>query len=362
MFKVFISAKSLERLCINEMSKNNAEQNSWFVLLTKQDIIYLDKNIYNEIDYNDPLFIFSESYNINFKTSDINYNEVVKNTPELVLNEPNSAFLLDIDKDSASSIQGKYGIICQSTEDLSDCSLAYQGCKFSLIKNECVHSWKELFENGVAVPSNALIIIDRYIFGYENKHKSRYYDGTNNIKQIIESVLPDSLDCDYHVLILFDINGCTDNDFNLDKVSMGLNRFCKSLGKPYNIIIELYSITNKCSNYDATHDRRFISNYFIGSASHLIKAFRSGIVICDQDISVESAYSHGLFDKSDSAVKRMNNLYKQLQNMHKDGLSEFANKSENAGEYMVICETNKASTIADVKNRLIVRNDCTDSI
>lgn len=359
MFKVFISAKSLERLCINEMSKDKAEQNSWFVLLTKQDTIYLDRNIYDEIDYNDPLFVFSESYSINFKASDINYNEVINNTPELVLNEPNSAFLLDIDKDTALSIQGKYGIICQSTDDLSECSLANQDCNFSLIKNDNDHSWKELFDNGVSVPSNALIIIDRYIFGYENKHKSRYFDGVNNIKQIIESVLPDSLDCDYHILILFDKNGCTDNDFNLDKVSKDLNWFNKNLGKPYNIIIELYSITNQCSNYDATHDRRIISNYFIGTASHLIKAFRRGVAICDQDIRVESAYSHGLFDKSDAVVKRMNNLYKQLQNMHKDGLSEFTNKSEKADEYMVMCGTNKYSTIADIKNRLIVQKDCT---
>ena len=58
MFKVFISASSLERLCRNEMTKNREDQNSWFVILTKQNIIYLDKDVYKELDYDDPLFTY----------------------------------------------------------------------------------------------------------------------------------------------------------------------------------------------------------------------------------------------------------------------------------------------------------------
>lgn len=38
------------------MTKNREDQNSWFVILTKQNIIYLDKDVYKELDYDDPLF------------------------------------------------------------------------------------------------------------------------------------------------------------------------------------------------------------------------------------------------------------------------------------------------------------------
>lgn len=357
MFKIFISASSLERLCLEEMSKEQEQRSSWFLLLSKQNIIYLDKNIYDEWEYGDALFTFSESFQINFKPSNVNYNTLAKESPHSLLVEPQGAFLLDVDKDTAKSIQDNYGIICQSTDSLNECLLSSNECKFTLFKDTNVHSWKELFEKGAKVPSNALIIIDRYIFGWEGNLMSNYGDGVENIKQIMKAVLPASLSCDYHVLILFDASSSKDRNFELGKVAQQLESFKTNvLKRPYNVILELYSVTNKCANYDETHNRKIISNYFIGSAEHLLKAFkRDGNAICNQDIRVECAYSHGLVDYSDSAISSINHLLKQFHNMHEKGIDEYDNATENASEYIVMCGTNTSSTVHDIKNRLILQ-------
>ena len=357
MFRVFISAASLEKLCLEEMLKDRSQQNSWFLLLSKQNIIYLDKNIYDEWEYGDTLFTFSESYQIDFQHSTINYNTLAKESPESLLTEPQGAFLLDIDKETAKTIQEKYGLICQSTEDLNDCLLSSNECKFTLFKNMNNHSWKELFEKGSKVPSNALIIVDRYIFGWENKLKSGCVDGVENIKQIMKAVLPTTLSCDYHVLILFDSSSSSDRDFELKKVAQQLEKYkTQVLKRSYNIIIELFSVTYKCANYDDTHNRKIISNYFIGSAEHLLKAFKNnGDAICSQDIRIEFAYSHGLIDYSDSAISSINHLLKQFHEMHDKGINEYDNATENASEYVVMCGTNTSSTVHDIKNRLILK-------
>lgn len=354
MFKVFISAESLEKICIEEMSKDLKDQSSWFVILTKQNIIYLDKNIYEHLDYSDPLFTFSESYQIEFKKSEVNYNEILKDKPEAVLNEPQAAFLLDVKEDAAEMIQKEYGVICQSTEDLTLCKLAASDVKLTLFTGSIEHSWKELFDDGTKMPSNALIIIDRYIFGYEGKAKSGYNDGIENIERILLNVLPSTLNCDYHVLILFDEKQSSDRNFDLSKVDLMLECFKRDyLKRPYNIDIELFSVSSKAYNYECTHNREIISNYFISSADHLLKAFRKdGRAICNQDLRLEYLYSHGLRDRSDSAVKTMDYLLSKFSEMKQHGIEEEETASENASQYKAML-AGKSIPIRDIKNRLI---------
>ena len=355
MFRVFISASSLEKICINEMSKDFKDQSPWFILLTKQNVLYLDKDIYKEWEYGDPLFVFSESYEIKFAPSKIDYNSTIADAPESVLNEPQGAFLLDVDSTTANSIQEKFGVVCHSTSDLNNCILNAPDCKYTLLQGEFEHSWRELFNDGTKIPSNSLIIVDRYIFGYESKLRSNYYDGVENIKQIMKSVLPANLECEYHVLILFDSSSSKDHNYSLEKVGQQLDDFKNNvLKRPYPVIIELFSVTQKCANYDDTHNRKIISNYFIGSAEHLMKAFRKdGAAICSQDIRIEYSYSHGLKDRSDSATKYMNNLLGKISEMYKNGIREVTSKGINAGEYTVLVQNNSSLSINEISNRLI---------
>lgn len=359
MFKVFISASSLEKMCLDEMDKNWEQQSSWFLILSKQKVVYLDKNIglqWSESDdfFNDPLYIFSESYGIELQQAEIDFNKSSKEKSSVFLNEPQGAFLLDVDKETAESIQRQYGIICQSTSNLASCPLDLEEEKIPLRKGKKSKSWQEIFANVKEVPSNALIIIDRYIFS--NDGVTDIQDGINNIKNIIKGIIPDHLSCDYHILILFD-SFCSQEGYNLENLAEALDAFKRiELNRDFNIIIELYSITNQCFNYDITHNRKIISNYYKVFADHLFKAFLpSGNASCTQNIRIERAYSFGLHkDGEDATIIEIQNDLKDLKLLHKEALKHIKVRSDIADDYEAICDADKDSDVPDIRNRLIV--------
>ena len=355
MFKVFISASSLEQLCLNEMSLPPKEQSNWFVLLTKQNVIYLDKDICQDWSCEDPLFMFSQSYEIDLKEAPVDYNADLNSNPQDILNHPHDAFLLDMDQAKADAIQSQYGVICQSTKDLSHCVVSEKGCHFSLKKGEIDHTWSELFADKENVPANSLIIIDRYIFGYEGNYRSGYRDGVNNIKKILSSALPINVNCDFHVLVIFDATSSTDRYFNLDTVAKELEDYrVNVLKRPYPVDIELFSVSSKNLQYDETHNRRILSNYFVVTADHLLKAFRrDGSAITTQKLNLDYSFSEGLRDRSDLPQKEIDYLASKLKALFSSACADIINGEAHSCEYVYYIN-GQQDTLAHMKNRLIL--------
>lgn len=356
MFKVFISASSLERLCLNEMSLPLKDRSNWFVLLSKQDVIYLDKDIDSTWSLDDPLFMFSQSFGITFKEAKSNYNNAAANNPTSFLEHPHDAFLLDLNPEQAEDIKNKFGVMCQSTQDLSYCAIAESGCHFNLVKNGRGHSWNELFADNGNVPSNSLIIVDRYLFGYEGKLCSGYTDGVNNIKQILSTALPQNIECDFNVLIIFDAESSTDHNFDLDAVATDLENYkINVLDRPYNIDIELLSVTSRCPRYEETHNRRVLSNYYIVYAEHLLKAFRqNGESMTTQKLNLDFSYSEGLRDRSDVPQKTIDNLVSKLQELFYSARYSIQNNTNISGEYTYYFN-GQLDTVDHLRNRLILK-------
>ena len=350
MFKVFISSKSLERICLEEMGKNKADQNAWFLVLSKQNTIYIDKNVYEDWDYGDPLFVFSESYNVDLKESDIDFNSVATSTQAKFPFESQGVYLLDVSEDTANSIQNDYGIICQSTDDLTKCSLSEPGLRFTLSEGKEGHSWRELLAGDQAVPSNAIVIIDRYLFGYDNSYRVGFHDAISNIKDIMRCVLPKQLKTDYHIIIIYSKEESRDRYYNFNKLVSALEKYKNSLHRPYKIIIELMSIPHDYHGYEVTHDRRILSNYFIVSAGHHIKAFREQKATVTQDVRCEYAYSGGLRDISDPPIESIRAKLCGIQNI----IYEHINDNEQAKGF--VCETTEGieKSISKTINRLVV--------
>lgn len=354
MFKVFISAASLEKLCVNEMTKNEKDQCEWFLILSKQKAIYVDKDVYADIEADDPLFIFSESYQISFKEADFDFNDL--DNQGTILSNSDSAFLLDLDEGTVSSLQQKLGVICQSTNNLSECALATHSTRLTLITGEKMHSWKELFQSVSRVPSNSLVIIDRYIFGFQ-KPNHGYLEGLENIKSIIQNVLPKNLGSPYHILLIFDETDCSDRYYSRANVIKKLTDFINYTIKPsYSVIIEMLSVNRKSDYYEATHNRKILSNYFSVTAENLLKAFdRNGNGICDQDLTVEYLYTNSLNNQSDSAVRKTDRLLSLLSDMYKDAVIQLAKGSAVASPYQYECFNDTTKSINGLSNRLIHR-------
>ena len=349
MFKIFMSSKSLERLCLAEMSKDKGDQSDWFLVLSKQKIIYLDKDVYNEWDDGDPLFIFSKSYVVDLKKSEIGFECMVNPSCESFPFEPQGAYLLDVSEDTANSIQNDYGIICQSTNDLTKCPLSGGERSFRLRKDERGRSWKELISNDPPLPSNAIIIIDRYLFGYDKSDKVGFYDAISNIKNIMRCVLPMQLKTDYHIIILYD-EGNSDKYYNIDTLARELEEYKNTLKRPYNIVIQFMSIPKgSMGYYEGTHDRMIISNYFIVSATKHIKAFRGRQATATQVVRCEYAYSAGLRNVSDPPMKTIETTLSIIHNMIEDGV-------EDGEQQGFVYDTTKGvkQNISEVVNRLVV--------
>lgn len=355
MFRVFISASSLEQLCLNEMSRPQQEQSNWFVLLTKQNVIYLDKDICQGWSCEDPLFIFSQSYEIKLKEASVDYNAALDTNPQDILKHPHDAFLLDINQAKADAIQSQYGVVCQSTKDLSHCIMSEAGCHFSLNKGEITHTWSELFADKERVPANSLIIVDRYLFGYESKLRSSYRDGVTNIKQILSSALPDNVNCNFHVLVIFDALSSNDFNFNLDAVAKEFEDYkVNVLKRPYPVDIELFSVSSKNLQYSETHNRRILSNYYIVTADHLLKVFREdGSSITTQGLNLDYSFSEGLRDRSDMPQKSIDYLLDKLKVLFYSACTDIINGKPHSAEYIYYINGLQDS-LCHLKNRLIL--------
>ena len=350
MFKVFISSRSLERLCLEEMSKSKADQSVWFLVLSKQSTIYLDKDVYSEWDYGDPLFTFSESYEVNLKKSDIDFNSVATSMQGKFPFEPQGAYLLDVSEDTANTIQNDYGIVCQSTDDLTKCPLSEGERRFSLRKDEKGHSWKELLSCDPAIPSNAMIIIDRYLFGYDGSYNIGFYDAISNVEDIMSCVLPAKLRTDYHITILYDEGNSGDRYYNIDTLACKLEKYKDTLKRPYNIVIEFMSIPKGHKGYEVTHHRKILSNYFIVSADQHIKAFRKGQATATQDVRCEYAFSAGLMNVSDPPMNSIETTLRSIHDIiHEEGVEDREQKG-------FVCDTTKGEkqNISKVVNRLLI--------
>ena len=348
MFKVFISSKSLERLCLEEMSKDKEGQSAWFLVLSMQNTIYLDKDVYSEWEYGDPLFTFSESYGVDLKKSDIDFECMANPSYEPFPFEPQGTYLLDVSEDTANTIQNDYGIICQSTDDLTKCPLSESERRFSLRKDEEGHSWKDILSCEPTIPSNAIVIIDRYLFAYDHSNVG-FKNAISNIKDIMRCVLPTQLKTDYHIIILYDEGNSGDRNYDIDTLAREFEKYKGTLKRPYNIVIEFMSIPKGYKGYEVTHHRKIISNYFIVSADQHIKAFRGRQATATQDVRCEYAYSAGLRNVSDPPIKTIETTLSSIHNMIEDGGKD----REQEG---FVYDTTKGvkQNISEVVNRLVV--------
>ena len=162
-----------------------------------------------------------------------------------------------------------------------------------------VFSWEAFFKNGSIQKSNSVIIMDRYLFigvqrdkkGNKYKFVKKYKNSSENINEILKTIIPGSFSGDYHILFVFDdeqlVVKTPDNSKSLEKslcsicqiITKGLNKSC-SLNLEFLGIHNGKRIEKKDSPdvknkkfylqrlYSLTHDRRIISNYFMVNATH----------------------------------------------------------------------------------------------
>lgn len=235
-------------------------------------------------------------------------------------------------------------------------------------KESC--SWKtvlEKFHKGMTPPSNAIIIIDRYLFAYEGGAKTDYKNGIRNVFGILNELLPESFDGDYHVLLVFD-DTTISKPATIDDVAKGLQKIKMKLGRPYVPTIELLTVNRDVDieTFSKTHDRRIISNYYTIRCNHGFSAIQPpdsrkndidyigpGKGVWDEQIFwYEGIYAGIDADKDDL---ELSSLPIRSSEHTLTFLREYLQKLKNGRRgYAYVCNGNRKIPVLSLRNRLIV--------
>ena len=326
MLSIFIPQKTLEDIVIDNMASDiePEDQDVWYKIFTKQEYIYvssLDGRDY--ITEDDPLFLLTKSYSVKIEDA-TDYINAIPDHPESVTRYWNGIFLLNITEDEAAAIQRDYGVICQSVNSLDASVLMDQGLRFSPKKDEKDYAWDFMLQNVNAkhIPSNHLILLDRYLFA----DSSEYDSALSNTYDIMNSMLPfHHLKCHYRVTLVI---GEQENGKSvpLSQIAPDISEITEHLKRPYPIDVEVIYLTHLSGLYTSTHNRCFLTNYTITQAEHKLNAFTEGeehdgirpkVSTCLQTIQPQGLFTNsGLNGYCDSPHKThhdiMTALYKNL--------------------------------------------------
>lgn len=341
MFVVYTTKDNLIRLCLEN-------DNSWYKIITRVKKVVLSE----EEDWRDnPLLLKMHQSGVDFLTVEQSViNDIITNHPEYVLDDPCSAYLLDIDAEKAKTIQSKFGVICQ--EQTSNANvLTQRGWNIDVMKTDDGKSWESFF-SGHNCPVNSLLIIDRYFFSSEVGETIE--DSFNNLKQILNALLPlNSPDNVQQVALVFDFSTFNHKDkkddgseYTFKALAEKVNKIKRSV-RNYSYSLELLSINSNCYKYEDTHDRRIFTNYSITIATHKLKAFRKNSnSLCSQNISFRRLFSDGLEagDKSTLPAITQKNIIRLLQ--------ESIKTSKKSMEYAYNGQVAKRGEF-EIKNRLL---------
>ena len=243
MFKVIISDTTYQRIVGTEEQPTASGHSNLYKLLRQQPVVRLSAKD----------------------------TEQLMSNPEDLLRHPSALYILDIPRLDAQAISQSYGVMCLSAEHPDISSLIdINDIHISNEREKLGRGWDTVLNSVERLPSNALLLTDRYLFAF---NKPNAGDGIANIHNILRELLPQQFQGgDYHVTVIFDnINKATTYTFN--DIATQLNRIKQQLGRPYPIMMEVLGITPDCSIYSKLHNRLIVSNYYMVEASHKLAAF-----------------------------------------------------------------------------------------
>jgi len=324
MLKIFITAKILSDFVSKEAEKLDHERSSLYRILNnkKYSKIFIGSL---DIQSANKIANFKQMYDISVDISKISYVDSIPSSPSLVMEEPNALFILNVSKDVASNISRTYGVLCFSSDGIEDRKLIDKNIEYSPYKKDNVGGWAPILSSIKDLPSNALVIIDRYLFSNDTK---TFTNGIRNVYDVLKTLLPEQLDVNthYHVMIVFSLSP-NKKALSFEELSTLINKEKKTLGRSYPIDIELISISNNSRFYDDTHNRRIISNYYIVRAEHQIGAFFDRLSSCSQTLTPQRLFTfYCLRSYSDPPLKSIEQTVSTLKSLSDILTSEIKQK------------------------------------
>lgn len=343
MFKVFIAEKILRIIIQAESQRPNNARSNLFKILK------MAKNLYVAMDAPDLAWIkqLKDDYGLSADTTRTDYIKKIPTKPESVLKNPSSLFILDIPYAEAKKIQVEYGVICRSGIDTNVSTLIDINDEHTTDKNKPLgRGWDTVLDSVEFLPSNALILTDRYLFKTTN---ANYGNGFDNVRSILTELLPRELNTTYHITVVFDKDSI-DPLYNFQTIAKRLNDIKEEFKRPYSITMEVLGITGKNESYYNLHNRRIVSNYFVVKTDYSLAAFNKTVGTSDQTITPQVLFTEDSLNRHSTApLKTMQQIISTLHKFSNSLSSPYTNHNSYYyavnGEWMEKC--------ISIRNRLI---------
>lgn len=267
--------------------------------------------------------------------------------PENVLKNPTALYILDIPAAEALAIQRIYGVMCVSSAAPDITPLIDINDEHTTEKRVPTgRGWDSVLDSVEHMPSNALILNDRYLFKTTN---AVYGNGFDNIRSILTQLLPRELNAKYHIAVIFDRDEI-DSLYNFNSIAKRLNDIALEFKKPYDIVTEVLGLSEGKEIYYKFHNRRIVSNYFVVKMDYTLAAFNKTEGTSEQTIIPQVLFTEESLNKRSSApLQSMQQITKALQSF-----SESLNSpSMDHNSYSYAINGQRKERCLTITNRLI---------
>ena len=273
--------------------------------------------------------------------------ERYKAYPENVLKNPSALFILDITPAEALAIQRMYGVMCLSSAAPDITPLIDVNDEHTTEKKVSLgRGWDSVLDSVEHLPSNALILNDRYLFKTTNPV---FGNGFDNIRSILTELLPRELSTKYHIIVIFDRNEI-DPLYNFKIIAKRLNDIAKEFNKPYEIVMEVLGLSEGKEIYYKFHNRRIVSNYFVVKMDYTLAAFNKTEGTSEQTIIPQVLFTEdSLANRSSAPLKSMQQITKALQSFSQS----LSSPSTDHNSYSYAVNGQRKERCVTITNRLI---------
>ena len=345
MLKIFISNSVLSDVIYQAEDDSKTSHDLLYkILKSRTTVIYVSEKYPEELPLE--VALFCSSYG-NFPKEDrCDFLSDILSNPSAVLKEPTSVFLLDVEPCVANDIQEKYGVICLAKEDAykAGAMLMDDNKEYSTDNNKVFHDgWATVLSGIRQLPSNSLIINDRYLFSNRENSKG---EGFKNLRQILQLLLPMKFaerktGIQYHVLIVFDPEEIYGSQTFQSVVERLFNMI--TCMRKYTIKLEVLGIAKgmKTDNiHFRLHNRRIVSNYYIVKAEQQLAAFNDTKGTCCQTITPQRFFTEDSLVKETSSSSPQRSI-RQLIEVFEDFDPNIHIGSDGYKAYYYAVATNK---------------------
>ena len=293
------------------------------------------------------LLAFQKENKINIDGSMTSYIDHIAKDPSSVLQQPSSLFVLNIPISEADRIRKSFGVMCLSADNIDISPLIdINDIHISNEREKLGRGWDSVLDSVETLPSNALLLTDRYLFAFRHPNAG---DGLTNIRDILDELLPKTfLGGDYHVTVIFDDKN-KHASYSFDEIATKLNRIKTQLHRDYPIVMEVLGITPDCAIYNKLHNRLIVSNYYLVEASHKLAAFNEDNGIVRQTLLPLALFTESsLNGTSTPPLKAIDQTVSTLREFSKS-LSQLSDHSV----YLYAVNGQRMEKCMGIRNRLI---------